>query len=155
MATAIAAHTPACPLSSEVSTTLTVSAPEAYEIFADPVEIPRWLPMVHTARTLARFEDGRPQRVAFIRALRRGSLGYTLEYHYDPDSLTIGWRTPDGSNVVLTGEAHFAPLSAQACLMLYKLVIDLPIVGERISSEHMHPASQVVSEFREHVRRHC
>lgn len=134
---------------------MAVSAVEAYEIFADPVEIPRWLPMVHAARTLARFEDGRPERVAFIWTLQRGSLGYTLEYHYDPESLTVGWRTPDRSNVVLTGEAHFAPLSARACLMLYSLVIDLPIVDEPIGGEDMHPASRVVFEFREHVRRHC
>jgi hypothetical protein len=29
----------------------------------------------------------------------------------------------------LTGEARFVPLSTRACLTLYRLVIDLPIVG--------------------------
>jgi hypothetical protein len=158
MATAVAyaVPTPTCPLSSEVSTTLTVSAGAAYEIFSDAVEIPRWLPIVQTARTLVRNTDGRPRRVAFTRKLERGSLGYTLEYSYDPSTLTVTWATPAGSNVVLTGEARFVPLSARACLMLYRLVLDLPIVDDLINSElDKHPASQVVAEFREHLRRFC
>jgi hypothetical protein len=156
MATALAYGTPPSAICSEVSTTLTVAAGAAYEIFSDAVEIPRWLPIVQTARTLLRYPDGRPQRVAFTRKLERGSLGYTLEYTYDPTTLTIAWTTPEGSNVVLTGEARFVPLSTRACLMLYRLVIDLPIVDEMISSElDKHPASHVVAEFREHLRRLC
>ena len=156
MATAIAYATPPSPITSEVSTTLTVSAGTAYEIFSDAVEIPRWLPIVQAARTLDRYPDGRPRRVAFTRKLERGSLGYTLEYRYDPTSLTIAWTTPEGSNVVLAGEARFVPLSTRACLMLYRLVIDLPIVDDTISSElDKHPASHVVAEFREHLRRLC
>ena len=154
MATALAYGTAHSPISSEVSTTLTVSAGAAYEIFSDAAEIPRWLPIIQTARTLLRYPDGRPQRVAFTRKLERGSLGYTLEYSYDPTTLIIAWTTPEGSNVVLTGEARFVALSTRACLMLYRLVIDLPIVDDMISSElDKHPASQVVAEFREHLRR--
>ena len=37
-----------------------VNAGAAYEVFADAVEIPRWLPIVQTARVLARTTDGRP-----------------------------------------------------------------------------------------------
>ena len=155
MATALA-YTPDAPLSSEVSTTLTVSAGAAYEVFADAVEVPRWLPLVQTARILARRDDGRPDRVAFTRKLERGSLGYTLEYSYDPTTYTIGWSTPATSNVVMSGEARFVPLSARACLMLYRLVLDLPIVDDLVSHElDGHPASLVVSEFREHLRRLC
>ena len=155
MATALA-YTPDAPLSSEVSTTLTVSAGAAYEVFADAVEVPRWLPLVQTARILARRDDGRPDRVAFTRKLERGSLGYTLEYTYDPATYTISWTTPTTSNVVMAGEARFVPLSARACLMLYRLVLDLPIVDDLINSElDKHPASLVVSEFREHLRRLC
>lgn len=156
MATAAAYHTPTRPLASEVSTTLTVSAGTAYEVFSDAVEIPRWLPIVQTARPLVRLTDGRPQRVAFMRNLERGSLGYTLEYRYDPATLKVAWTTPAGSNVVLTGEARFIPLSVGACLMLYRLEIDLPVVDDLINSElAKHPASQVVAEFREHLRRLC
>jgi len=155
-AAAVAYPTPTSPLSSEVSTTLTVSAGAAYEIFSDALEIPRWLPIVQAARTLVRYTDGRPQRVAFTRMLERGSLGYTLEYRYDPTALAVVWATPAASNVVLTGEARFIPLSTRACLMLYRLVIDLPIVDDLITSElAKHPASQVVAEFREHLRRLC
>jgi hypothetical protein len=153
MATAIA-FAPDAPLTSEVSTTLTVSAGAAYEVFADAVEIPRWLPLVQTARILGRRDDGRPSRVAFTRKLERGSLGYTLEYTYDPVTYTISWTTPPTSNVIMTGEARFVPLSARACLMLYRLVLDLPIVDDLVSHElDGHPASLVVSEFREHLRR--
>ncbi len=156
MATALAFAAPVSPLVSEVSTTLTVGAKAAFEVFSDTMEIPRWLPIVQTARIQSRHLDGRPARVAFTRALERGSLGYTLEYSYDPTSLAVSWSTPDSSNVVLSGEARFVPLSQRACLMLYRLVIELPIVDDLISSElDKHPASLVVAEFREHLRRLC
>src|SRR5207248_5419190 len=102
------------------STTLTVGAAVAYEVFADASEVPRWLPLLQQARVLSRRVDGRADRVAFTRKLERGSLGYTLQYNYDPSTYTIGWTTPDTSNVVLTGETRFVPLSARACLMLYR-----------------------------------
>jgi hypothetical protein len=155
MATAIA-FSAQTPLSSEVSTTLGVSAGAAFEVFADAVEIPRWLPLVQAARVVSTQDDGRPARVAFTRKLERGSLGYTLEYRYDPATYTIKWGTPSTSNVILTGEARFVPLSTRACLMLYRLVLDLPIVDDLISTElDGHPASLVVAEFREHLRRLC
>jgi hypothetical protein len=155
-ATALAFAPQVSPLTSEVSTTLTVGAAAAYEVFADAVEIPRWLPIVQTARILTRHADDRPAKVAFTRKLERGSLGYTLEYAYDPTSLTVLWSTPASSNVVLSGEARFIPLSNRACLMLYRLVLDLPIVDDLLNSElDKHPASLVVAEFREHLRRLC
>lgn len=156
MATALAYVPSVSPLASEVSTTLTVGAPVAYEVFADAVEVPRWLPIVQSARILTRHADNRPARVAFTRKLERGSLGYTLEYSYDPKTLSVLWTTPESSNVTLNGEARFIPLSNKACLMLYRLVLDLPIVDDLINSElDKHPASLVVAEFREHLRRLC
>jgi hypothetical protein len=142
------------PVASEVSTTLSVSAGTAFEVFADAVEIPRWLPLVQNARVMQRRDDGRATRVAFTRRLERGSLGYTLEYAYDPHTYTVSWGTPGNSNVVLSGEARFVALSNRACLMLYRLVIDLPIVDDLVTTElDGHPASFVVAEFREHLRR--
>jgi len=153
MATALAFE---APLSSEVSTTLTVNAATAFEVFADAVEIPRWLPLIQTARVLSCQPDGRPARVAFTRRLERGSLGYTLEYKYEPSTYTIQWRTPGTSNVVLQGQARFVPLSMRACLMQYSLILELPIIDDMISNElEGHPASLVVAEFREHLRRLC
>lgn len=154
MATAAIALSAPTPLASEVSTTLTVGAGTAYEVFADTIEIPRWLPLVQNARVLDRYDDGRASRVAFTRRLERGSLGYTLEYTYEPSTYTVSWATPSTSNVTLTGEARFVPLSTRACLMLYRLLIDLPVVDDLISHElDGHPASLVVAEFREHLRR--
>ncbi len=155
MATALA-FAPPNPLLSEVSTTLSVGAGSAYEVFADAIEIPRWLPLVQTARVLSSHADGRPNRVSFTRKLERGSLGYTLEYRYDPTNYTISWETPNTSNVVLTGEARFIALSTRACLMMYRLTLELPIVDDAITTElDGHPASLVVAEFREHLRRLC
>ena len=159
MATAVAyapSHPQVSPLSSEVSTTLSVSAGVAYEVFTDAIEIPRWLPLVQTSRIVARGPDGRPEAVTFTRKLERGSLGYTLHYTYDATTRTVSWSTPPSSNVVLSGEARFVPLSSRACLMLYRLVIELPIVDDLLESElDKHPASNVVAEFREHLRRLC
>ena len=154
MSAALAYTARSSPLCSEVSTTLTVAAGAAYEIFSDASELPRWLPILQTARTVTRYPDGHLQRVAFIRKLERGSLSYTLEYAYDPASCMVTWSAPEGSNVVLNGEVRFVPLSTRACLMLYRLVIDLPIADDLVDGElDKHPASHVVSEFREHLRR--
>jgi hypothetical protein len=156
LAAAVPSGLPPTPGASEVSATLPLSASAAYEVFADAVEIPRWLPIVQSARILLRHADGRAARVAFTRNLERGSLGYTLEYAYEPSMLSVAWATPTGSNVVLTGEARFVPLSHRACMMLYRLVLDLPIVDDLLSHElDRHPASVVVAEFREHLRRLC
>jgi hypothetical protein len=157
MYTAAVAHAPELPpLASEVSTTLSVGARVAYEVFADAVETPRWLPIVQSARVLTRHPDGRPDRVAFTRRLDRGSLGYTLSYVYDPTALTVSWATAEGSNILMAGEARFVPLSHRACLMTYRLVLDLPIVDDLLAAGiDGHPASVVVAEFREHLRRLC
>lgn len=158
MATALAFQSAqqVTPLTSEVSTTLSVGAGTAYEVFADAIEVPRWLPIIQTAKVVGRTPDGRPSRVSFTRRLERGSLGYTLEYTYDPKNLIVAWSTPVDSNVVLSGEARFIPLSGRACMMLYRLLIELPIVDDLIEAElDRHPASVVVAEFREHLRRLC
>ncbi len=113
MATALAFAPTISPLSSEVSTTLSVSAGVAYEVFADAVEVPRWLPIVQASRVVKRTPEGRPEKVAFTRKLDRGSLGYTLDYKYDPQNLTVSWATPASSNVVMYGEARFVTLSVR------------------------------------------
>ena len=156
LATRPPAAAPAAANASEFSTTLPLGATAAYGVFTDTIEIPRWLPIVQSAHVLLRDERGRASRVAFMRMLERGSLGYTLEYRYDPNNLTVSWATLPSSNVVLTGEARFVPLSIRACMMQYRLEIVLPIVDEQLDGElDRHPASVVVAEFREHVRRLC
>ena len=141
---------------SEVSTTLPLGAPAAYGVFADATEIPRWLPIVQSARIMTRDSAGRAARVAFMRTLERGSLGYTLEYRYRPATFEVSWSTLPSSNIVLSGEAQFVPLSGRACMMLYRLSLELPVVDDVLDGElDRHPASVVVAEFREHLRRLC
>lgn len=141
---------------SEVSTTLPLGAAAAYGVFTDAAEVPRWLPIVQSARVMSRDLEGRAARVAFTRKLERGLLGYTLEYRYEPAQLAVAWSTLPSSNVVLCGEARFVPLSTRACMMLYRLALELPIIDDNLRGElDQHPASLVVAEFREHVRRLC
>jgi ribosome-associated toxin RatA of RatAB toxin-antitoxin module len=162
MATALAFASRLAPIAtpaksaSEVSTTLPLAAAAAYEVFCDATEIPRWLPILQSARVLSRDREGRAACVAFMRQLERGSLGYTLAYHYDPSVMAVGWTTLPSSNVRLTGESRFVPLSPRACMMRYRIDLELPIVDEMLHGElDRHPASLVVAEFREHVRRLC
>jgi ribosome-associated toxin RatA of RatAB toxin-antitoxin module len=156
MATTAIAPRPETPLESEVSTTLAVEASEAYELFVEIEDVPRWLPIVQHARVVERRPDGRAARVSFVRKLERGSLGYTLTYTYALEDYMVAWQTDESSNVVMTGRARFSPLSARACLMTYRLRIELPIVDDLLTGELSgHPASVVVSEFREHLRRVC
>ena len=142
------------PTSSEVSTTLPVSAGVAYEVFADAIETPRWLPILQSARVVARGPNGRPTRVNFGRRLDRGSINYTLDYRYDADTHTVAWATADSSVVLMTGEARFLPLSARACLMVYRLTMDLSLAVQwSEAGSDGHPASSVVADFREHLKR--
>ena len=151
---AAALATQVLPMSSEVSTTLPVGANVAYEIFSDVVQTPRWLPVVQSAKVLTRTAAGRPEKVAFMGRLERGSLGYTLLYRYDDTSLLVSWGTPESSSVLLTGEARFLPLSTRACLMVYRLAMELPMpVGWSDPAYEGHPASSVVADFREHLKR--
>jgi hypothetical protein len=141
---------------SEVSTTLPLGATASYGVFTDTIEIPRWLPILQAARVLERDAEGRASRVSFTRKLERGLLAYTLDYRYDAETWTVSWTTLPSSSVVLSGEARFVPLSPRACMMLYRLDLELPIVDDKLHGElDRHPASLVVAEFREHVRRFC
>jgi len=143
-------------MSSEVSSTLPLAAGVAYEIFADVVQTPRWLPIVESASIVARNLAGRPEKVAFVGRLERGSIGYTLVYRYDDTNLQVAWQTAEASSVVLTGDARFLPLSPRACLMVYRLVLEIPAsAGWRDSAYRGHPASAVVADFREYLKRGC
>jgi uncharacterized membrane protein len=154
MSSALAYLHESLPLTSEVSTTLSVSANVAYEVFADAAETPRWLPLVQTAKIMSRHDDGRPSRVAFSAKLDRGSVSYSLDYSYDPKALCVSWRNLTSSSMILSGEARFVHLSSRASLMLYRLDVDQPI-GQWDEQSDGHLASAVVAEFREHLRRLC
>jgi len=141
-------------ITTEVSTVLPAAAAVAFEIFADAVEIPRWLNVVHSARVLERSSDQRARRVAFLTRLRGGTLGYVLDYDYDLDRTAIRWTTPDESETRIAGEAQFVELSPQACLLSYRIAIELPFQAAWAdASFDGHAASAVVSQFREYLRR--
>jgi hypothetical protein len=151
-ATADAAGAAEKPLTTTASATLPVAADVAFEAFADASETPRWLPVLHAARVLERTLDGRARRVAFVGRLERGSIGYTLEYTFDDDALAIAWRSGPDAAVQVRGEATFAALSRSACLMTYSVSIAAPVGPWSDPSYEHHPASSVVTSFREHLR---
>ncbi|HTJ42163.1 MAG TPA: SRPBCC family protein [Kofleriaceae bacterium] len=138
---------------STASATLPVAADVAFEAFADAAETPRWLPVLHAARVLERNVDGRATRVAFVARLERGSIGYTVEYSFDSEALAITWRTAPEAAVQVRGEVTFSPLSRSASLMNYSVTISAPVGPWSDPSYEHHPASSVVTSFREHLRR--
>jgi hypothetical protein len=140
------------PMTTTASATLPVAAEVAFEVFADAAETPRWLPVLHAARVLERTDDGRARRVAFVGRLERGSIGYTLEYTFDDDALTVTWQSGPDAAVQVRGEATFASLSRSACLMTYSVSISAPVGPWSDPSYEHHPASSVVTSFREHLR---
>lgn len=142
------------PASTEVATTLPVRAEVAYEVFADVGETSRWLSVVQSARVLSRDAAGRPLEVAFRAAFDRASLGYVVRYAYRPEDLVMRWSTAAGSAIRVDGEARFAALSPRACLMTYRLGLELPVSRAWIETHYDgHAASAVVGDFREHLRR--
>ncbi|MBP8811785.1 MAG: hypothetical protein KBG48_16590 [Kofleriaceae bacterium] len=142
------------PVSTEVATTLPVRADLAFEVFADAGETPRWLSVVQSARVLTRTPEGRPAQVAFRANLDRATLGYVVSYEYLPAEGIIRWSTTAESSICVAGEARFAPLSARACLMTYRLRLDLPVSSAVLETHYdAHAASAVVGDFREHLRR--
>lgn len=145
---------PLPPTSTEVTMTLPVAAPVAFEVFADAGETPRWLTVVQSARVIDRHADGRPLTVAFRAAFERASLGYVVSYRYQVDTLTVAWSTAAEAAIRVVGEARFHPLSPRACLMSYRLDLELPVSADWLERHYDgHAASAVVGDFREHLRR--
>jgi hypothetical protein len=139
-------------MTTTASATLPVAAEIAFEAFADAAETPRWLPVLHAARVLERNLSGRATRVAFVGRLERGSIGYTLDYAFDEEALTVTWRSAPDAAVQVRGEASFVALSKRACLMSYSVSIEAPVGPWSDPSYEHHPASSVVTSFREHLR---
>jgi hypothetical protein len=147
-------HLDVAPITTEVSATLPVGAHTAYAAFADVAHTPRWLSIVQSAHVVGTDELDRPLRVAFLARLERGAIGYTLHYRWDPTDLSCAWSTPEDGSVRIAGDARFAPLSARACLMHYRISVELPFAGEWATPGFGgHAAAAVASEFREYLRR--
>lgn len=151
-ALATSALTELQPLTTTATATLPVAAGAAFAALADVGAAPEWLSVIRSARVLDRDPEGRPAKVAFVGRLRRASIGYTLTYTYDDEQLTIAWRSPEGSPTQVNGEASFVALSASACLISYTVSLELPVGPWADDSFEDHPASAVVSWFREYLR---
>lgn len=142
-------------MGSTLSTSLPVSAPEAYALMSQSERMPDWMAVVRSASTLTRYLDGRPEKVAFMVNLKRASMGYTLRYSYDDEALHLDWTTAEGAKTMVTGSARFQPLGPRACLMHYQIALNksanLPAWGDDMYNGN--PASSVISDFRDFVQR--
>lgn len=142
------------PVTSEVAVTLPVAAAEAFEVFADAAETPRWLRVVQSARVLEHGPEGRPRTVAFRAAFDRATLGYVVRYRYQADAHALVWATRPGSPIRVAGQARFADLGPRACLMTYRLSLELPVSQAWLEDHYDgHAASAVAGDFREYLRR--
>ena len=137
-----------------ITTTLPVSAREAFARFTDLEALPEWLPVVASVKVRARNRAGLPVVAAFLARLERATIGYSLRYHYDADGLGLRWTTPRESGVRVTGRVRFSPLGPRASLMEYQLGLDrrgLPAWDDPFFDNH--PPSAVLSHFRDYVDR--
>lgn len=140
---------------SSLSVSLPICAERAYRLFSDSEAIPEWMGVVRSSRIISRTEDGRARRTAFIARLERASMGYTLEYTYDDDNMQLRWKTSAQASTVIDGSARFQPLGPRACMMHYELDLhtqaSMPAWGDEMYNGH--PASAVLSDFRDYVSR--
>ncbi len=153
---AIAVALPPAPADQEdwITTTLPVSASEAFARFTDLEAVPEWLPVVASVKVRARNRQGLPVVAAFLARLERATVGYSLRYHYDADGLGVFWTTPPDAGVRVVGRARFSPLGPNAALMEYQLGLDrhgLPAWDDPFFDNHA--PSAVLSHFRDYVNR--
>lgn len=139
-----------------VCSTLPISADEAFDIFCDIDNSPEWISVLKSARVLGRTDSGRPLRAAFLARLQNASIGYTLYYRYEEKDRTVSWGTAPGSMTLVAGTAQFAPLGDKACLMNYRLTLELP--GEALPPWEDpffsgHASSVVMNDFRDYLSR--
>jgi len=140
-----------------VASTLPLNAEQAYQIFCDIEALPNWVSIVKSTSVLEWTGAGRAKRVAFLSRLKGASIGYTLEYEYDEEDLTARWCTKRGSATTVRGRVRFTPLGDKACLMEYKLLLELPAGALPSWDDPIYDdnaASAVVNEFREYIGRH-
>lgn len=140
-----------------VASTLPISAEKAYDVFCDIEALPNWVSIVKSISVLEWTSSGRAKRAAFLSRLKGASIGYTLTYDYDEDDLTARWHTKRGSATNVRGRVRFTPLGDKACLMEYKLLLELPRGALPSWDDPIYDhnaASAVVNEFREYIHRH-
>jgi uncharacterized membrane protein len=157
-ATTAAADDDECaePSDDSVATTLPVPAGEAFETFCDLESTPRWVSVVQSVKLLARDASGRPTRAAFIARLEGASIGYTLSYSYDEARRRIAFTTAEGSTTAVSGHAEFMPLGDRACLVQYRLSLQLPAEALPEWEDPFfsgHAASVVMNDFRDYILR--
>lgn len=131
-------------------------APDCYALFADIERTPEWLRVIRSAVVTERDRHARPRRVAFLARLKRATIGYSCLYRYRADDLRVAWTTVDGASIRVRGHAQFQALGGKACLMTYRLEVDLGSNGLPAFDDALfdaHASSATLSDFRDFVIR--
>ena len=138
-----------------LSAALPAPAQEAFHLFCDSARVHEWMGVVRSSRVISREACGRPGRTAFIVRLERSSMGYTMQYTYSDETLTVRWCNGSEGSMRISGKAQFSPVGRRSCMMHYELDMEsdtsLPAWGDPMYNGH--PAASVVSDFRKFLAR--
>lgn len=138
-----------------ITTTLPVSALEAYRQFSAMEKLPVWFPLVQQVEIRSHHASGVPERVGVTARHASGTVDYELVYQFEPQTMRVRWATSADSPVYVSGWAKFTPLTPAACLMEYQLYVDrreLPAWRDPFYENHA--PSAVLHHFRDYINRH-
>ena len=112
-----------------------------FDAIVDYETFPDWQGTVQSAEVLERDGEGRGKRVRFTLDLKVRTVGYTLDYHYEPPS-HVTWDLVEGDVRSIQGEFVFEDLGDGRTLATYSLDIDpglpLPVqVSRRLNDQVM------------------
>ncbi len=149
------AHSSPDRIESALGMTLPTSASKAFLLFCESEASPEWMSIIRMAHAIDRQEDGKPTSTSFVANLVGASIGYTLNYKYCDVTKTVTWSTSRGTSTQISGQAQFTSLGPKACMMQYSVMIStesrLPALKDSMYNDH--PASAVLSDFREYIDR--
>lgn len=104
----------------EATADLACPAARAWDLLADVMQTPAWVPGLAEARVIEG-DAARPQVVQFVSMPSTGSLEYSLRYSYDDATRTLRW-TPVGADARgVEGEARIEALDGDRCRLRYQL----------------------------------
>jgi ribosome-associated toxin RatA of RatAB toxin-antitoxin module len=104
-----------------VEVEVAASAELCFELISRVEGVPEWVPGVAIVHVLERTDDGKARLAEFVGMPSRGSFAYTLQYEYDPATLTVRWQATDRKLRELEGEAVMTSLGPDRCRVRYGL----------------------------------
>jgi len=94
------------------------AAARCYAIFCDTAQMKLWLPALKKLKVASTDDRGRAREATFELG---ESLSYALVYAYDDAALKVRWVPSAGVLDGVSGSAHFEPVNASSCRLVYSL----------------------------------